>query len=273
MMVRSKLRRAASAIGLIVGAALMLYPLLTDVWAAHVASQAITSMESAVDLDDEVRLEQLAQAQAYNRSISGIEHAEGIWPYMEQLTWQTPYIGWVEIPKINVNLPAYHTASEEVLAEGIGHIEGTSLPVGGESSNCCLSAHSGLQTARMFDDVRKLEPGDKMCVHTLAEPYAYEVRDIEVVEPDDTSHLHIYEDGTDMLTLVTCTPLGVNSHRLLVHCVRAAYDPADFEKVPVEAYVNDRTAPPFLVGAAILIVSLAPVGFITSRRRHGKETQ
>lgn len=247
--------------------------MVTDMWFAYQASQSISVMESDDSrLDDPDRIEQLVQARAMNAMLAGVEASmpyEDIRPYREQLKWQTPYMGWLEIPKIAVSMPLYHGVDEEVLAEGAGHVENTSLPVGGVPSNCAISAHSGLRTARMFDDVRRLKAGDKICVHTLAEPYAYEVRDTEVVLPEEVEGLHIYEDGTDMLTLVTCTPLGINDHRLLVHCVRVAYDPADFETVPAEAYLNSRTVPPLAVGLAVFLVSVASL-VLTARARKRK---
>ena len=265
----SKRRLVLSRIGLVVGIALVLYPLLTDVIASYRANQQITHMESALPEDAETSA-QIAQAELYNRSLVGPVDAEPL-PYEEQLTGQAPYMGWLEIPKIDVSLPVYHGTSEETLANGVGHVKGTSLPVGGVPSNCALSAHSGLQTARMFDDVRRLEVGDKLAIHVLGRHYAYRVESSEVVEPSDVSHLYVYDDGSDMLTLVTCTPLGINSHRLLVHCSRCEYDPADFATVPISAYANSRTVPPILVGLVLMSPSVMALVFGRRRKRDGGE--
>ena len=109
---------------------------------------------------------------------------------------------------------------------GVGHVEGTSLPVGGESTHCVITAHSGMRNLRMFDDIRQLEPGDLVLLHTMGDVYAYRVVSSEVVWPDETSSLAI-APGEDLLTLVTCTPYGVNDHRLLVHCERTDYVPEE----------------------------------------------
>lgn len=270
-------RRVLQVLGFALGVALLVYPLLTDILYTYEASNAITTLKSEASSaeDDPRRRVQLVQAQAYNAVLAGrdpgMERA-GILPYEKQLDWQVPYIGWLEIPVINVSLPVYHGTDEETLSGGAGHVEGTSLPVGGDPSNCCISAHSGLQTARMFDDLRRLQVGDKVCVHTLGDPYAYEVCGVETVLPEETDHLGIYsEDVADMLTLVTCTPIGVNDHRLLVHCKRIAYDPADFEQIPATAYLNTRTVPPLVAGIVLLAVSSASVYAGSRLRRRRRE--
>lgn len=264
-------RRLASIVGLVLGILLVAYPIVTDMAAAWRASQAISEMSSeAYRLDDPERLAQLEQATSFNANVAGLEgsiEASEILPYEQQLTWQTPYIGWLEIPKIDVSLPIYHDADDDSLANGAGHVRGTSLPVGGAPSNCVISAHSGLQTARMFDDLRRLDVGDKVSITVLSEPRAYEVVGTEVVLPEDTEHLAVYDDGRDLLTLVTCTPIGVNDHRLLVTCERCDYDPKDFEAVPASAYLNLRTVPVMLVGAMLCIPWVAGIAASRIARR------
>ena len=258
---RSAWKRRLPFVTFIIGLALMLYPILTDMWATYAAEQAISTMTAKAELEyDADREEQQVQADAYNALIAEREPSiprKDVWEYERQLTWQTPYMGWLEIPSINVSIPVYHGTGDEVLANGAGHVKGSALPVGGENTNCSVSAHSGLQTARMFDDVRRLKPGDKACLHVLGVPYAYEVVDSEVVEPHQVEHLSAYsEEVSDMLTLVTCTPFGINSHRLLVHCKRIPYNPSDFETVPVTAYLNTRTVPLLLAGLAVVAFSM-----------------
>ena len=131
-------------------------------------------------------------------------------------------MGYVVIPKIDVNLPIYHGTSEEVLQKGVGHLQNTSLPVGGESTHAVLSGHTGLSSAKLFTDLDKLEEGNIFYIKTLGETFAYEVDQIKIVEPHETSDLLI-ESDKDYVTLVTCTPYGINSHRLLVRGTRIPY--------------------------------------------------
>jgi sortase A len=132
-------------------------------------------------------------------------------------------MGTVEIPKIRITLPIYHTTNEEVLEKAAGHLEGSSLPVGGESTHAVISAHRGLPSASLFTDLDKLEVGDHFLINVLDDTLCYEVDQIEVVEPEDTSSLAV-EEGEDLVTLLTCTPYGVNSQRLLVRGHRVPYD-------------------------------------------------
>jgi len=131
-------------------------------------------------------------------------------------------MSWIEIPSINVSMPIYHGTSDAVLMAAVGHLEGSSLPVGGTSTHTVLTAHSGMRNLRMFDDIHELEEDDIVLLHTMGDVLAYRVTSSEVVWPDETSSLAI-QPGQDLLTLVTCTPYGVNDHRLLVHCVRTDY--------------------------------------------------
>ena len=133
-------------------------------------------------------------------------------------------MGYIQIPSINVKLPIFHTTDDEVLQIGVGHLEGSSLPVGGENTHSVLSAHRGLPSASLFTDLDKVEIGDDFFVIIMGEYYAYEVDHIDVVEPDDTSLLAV-EEGQDLCTLITCTPYGVNTQRLMVRGHRVEYTP------------------------------------------------
>lgn len=147
-------------------------------------------------------------------------------------------MGYVEIPKIDVNLPIYHGTGDESLDRGVGHLLGSSLPIGGETSHTVLTAHSGLAGQRLFSDLDKLECGDTFYIHTLDETMAYMVVEINTVLPEDTSKLSI-QRGNELCTLVTCTPYGVNTHRLLVRGVRIANEQAELvEKLVAE---NEET--------------------------------
>ena len=156
---------------------------------------------------------------SYNEQLAGEATelpVDQIEPYAQQLIFdRDPMMSWVEIPSIDVSMPIYHGTSEEVLMAGVGHLEGTSLPVGGTSTHCVLTAHSGMRNLSMFDDIHSLEPGDLVLLHTMTKTLAYKMVDSEVVLPEEMESLTI-EPGADKVTLVTCTPYGVNSHRMLV---------------------------------------------------------
>ena len=151
-------------------------------------------------------------------------------------------MGYLSIPKINVELAIYHGTSDEVLQTGIGHIEGTKLPIGGESNHTVLAAHRGLPSARLFTDLDQLEEGDEFYIHILDETLAYQVDQIlPMVDKDDTEALSealAIEDGQDYVTLFTCTPYGVNTHRLLVRGTRVEYHEEETAETPVDTAKN-----------------------------------
>lgn len=266
--------RLITALVILVGVGLMVWPWVLDRIEASGVFNQISQVSQTIDaLSPEDKQRYLQQAQAYNAQLAGetpqIDPSQ-ILPYDEQLTYdRDPMMSWVEIPSINVSMPIYHGTSDAVLMAGVGHLEGSSLPVGGSSTHCVLTAHSGMQNLRMFDDIRQLQPGDIVLLHTMGDTLAYQVQSSEVVWPDQVSSLAI-EPGKDLLTLVTCTPYGINDHRLLVHCVRTTYDP---QQAADQASVTKRHW-----GArewAVLVVALAAVGLTADvvvhrvRRRGG----
>ena len=179
-------------------------------------------------------------------------------------------MGYVEIPDIDVTLPIYHGTSEEVLQTAIGHIEGSSLPVGGESTHCVISGHRGLPSARLFTDLDQLTEGDTFTLHVLDETLTYEVDQISVVEPDDISLLEI-EAGEDLCTLVTCTPYGVNSHRLLVrgHRVETPEEGGILQIIADAVLIDERYVLPIIAIPILLIIVLAAA--LRSRRKKSKK--
>lgn len=197
-------------------------------------------------------------------------------PYGSQLSWRTPDVmGVIEIPSIGTRLTIRHGTTEESLASGAGHLETSSLPVGGFSSHCVISGHSGVETARMFDDIRLLQVGDVFLLKVLDDTYAYRVSSVEdMVDPDELAdHVRI-EEGRDLCTLFTCTPYGVNSHRLLVHGERIPYDPESEEIVwnATRVYVNDLTRPLIVaifvaVATWVAVLAVAVVRRIVAGRR------
>lgn len=183
----------------------------------------------------------------------------------------------INIPKIHVELPIYHTTDTDVLEHGVGHLEGTSVPIGGESTHCVLSGHTGLPSMKIFDNLDQLEVGDYFVISVLGEDHAYRVTSVEVVLPDETDSL-VIEQGRDLCTLVTCTPYGINSHRLLVHAERCEL-PAEWLDKGDADFPSGYTEPPdkallpsVLLGlllAALVIGVYVLVSKLRSRGRGG----
>ena len=207
---------------LLIGLSLMLYPSFSDWWNSMHQSRAIAAYSEQVAQLDTDRYGQIWEdARAYNQSLLYRENSfllsdEQKAEYERLLDVSGMGImGYIEIPEINCSLPIYHGTEESVLQIAVGHIEWSSLPVGGESSHCVISGHRGLPSAKLFTNLDKLTEGDTFMLRVLDEVLTYEVDQILIVEPQETEPLRI-EEGKDYCTLVTCTPYGINSHRLLV---------------------------------------------------------
>ena len=205
-----------------VGLSLLLYPSVSDYWNSFHQTRAIaTYSEEVANLENEQYDEIWEAAQQYNRSLTERGNAyvlseEQKEAYEELLDVSgLGVMGYIEIPEIDVSLPVYHGTEESVLQIAVGHLEWSSLPVGGESTHCVLSGHRGLPSAKLFTNLDKLTEGDIFLLRVLDEVLTYEVDQILIVEPQETGALRI-EEGKDYCTLVTCTPYGVNTHRLLV---------------------------------------------------------
>ena len=219
-----KLKKTTKAliIGCIVGLSLLLYPSFSNYWNSKHATQAISSyVESIEDVDEDMYRELWENAIQFNQGI--LERAN---PYVLSDAERERYnanlnlttsgiMGFIEIAKLGVSLPIYHGTSDVVLQIAVGHLEWTSLPTGGESTHCVLSGHRGLPSAKLFTDLDQLREGDTFTLNIIDEILTYEVDQIRVVEPNDAADLLI-EEGMDYCTLVTCTPYGINTHRLLV---------------------------------------------------------
>ena len=255
-----RILRVLPYVGVVVSLVVLAAPAIMDRLDALRAGAHISTVSSTVSsLSAEEKMRFLEQAQRYNARLAGESVAEGeeLLPYETQLcTDETTMMAWVEIPGIDVRLPVYHGTGQDELAAGVGHVQSSSLPVGGASTHCVLTAHSGMSGSRMFDDIRLLEPGDVFVLWTLGDPLAYEVVDSEVVLPDETQSLRVVA-GEDRCTLVTCTPYGVNSHRLLVHARRCAYEPDAVASATPR--VTSRILPLILAAAAILVVIIIAV--------------
>ena len=206
----------------LVGLSLLLYPSVSDYWNSFHQTRAIaTYSEEVANLENEQYDEIWEAAQQYNRSLTERGNAyvlsdEQKEAYEELLDVSgLGVMGYIEIPEIDVSLPVYHGTEESVLQIAVGHLEWSSLPVGGESTHCVLSGHRGLPSAKLFTNLDKLQMGDVFLLRVLDEVLTYEVDQILIVEPQETGALQI-EEGQDYCTLVTCTPYGINTHRLLV---------------------------------------------------------
>ena len=204
------------------GLSLLLYPSVSDYWNSFHSSRAITTYaEDVVGMDEEQYAESWSAAWEYNQSLlsrnTDFSLSDSQKNEYEQLLDVSGIgvMGYIEIPEISVSLPIYHGTSDSILQVAVGHLEWSSLPVGGESSHCVLSGHRGLPSAKLFTDLDKIREGDIFLLRVLDEVLTYEVDKITIVEPSQVSDLQIVE-GEDLCTLVTCTPYGVNTHRLLV---------------------------------------------------------
>ena len=229
---RGRLGDAALALALIVGTGLLLYPTVSDLWNRNKSSRAVSSYSEAMEGMGGREKQGLRDAAvSYNRGLIPqygrfTLEPEGGEGYADLLDVDgNGMMGYIEIPSIDVELPIYHGVSARVLQSAAGHIPGSSLPVGGEGTHCVISAHRGLPSAKLFTDLDELKEGDGFSLHVLGEELFYEVDRIRTVLPEEVGGLDI-EEGKDYCTLVTCTPYGINTHRLLVRGHRVGEDVA-----------------------------------------------
>ena len=255
---------------------LLLYPLISEAVNAKYHSDIETAYTAAIEETDKAVLTaQREAAEQYNAMLSGAATitkggaSAPPLPYAEQLT-VGGVICYIDIPKINVYLPVQHGTGAETLEKSVGHVVGTSLPVGGSSTHAVLSAHSGMASSKLFSDIDQLTEGDTFYIHVLGDTLAYKVDAIHTVLPTDTSLLQI-EDGKDYVTLVTCTPFGVNTHRLLVRGQRVPYVPAQEAPAAAEKPVASSWTQHYLTGLGVGLGAVAVAGggyFLMRRKRH-----
>ena len=250
-----KLLNVVFALMFLAGFLVLAYPTISDQWNTYRQSRLISSYEETVsEMEPEDFTAEWEKGQAFNDTLTENNIYGDIFAGDEEDLEDTEYwsvlnaagdgvMGYISIPKINVRLSIYHGTSEQVLQTGVGHLDGTKLPVGGESTHCVLAAHRGLPSARLFTDIDQLERGDRFYIHVLDEVLAYEVDQIlDMVDKDDMDTLSsamAITEGEDHVTLFTCTPYGVNSHRLLVRGVRVPYEgEEEVTATPVETMVR-----------------------------------
>ena len=212
---------------LLAGVALFMYPIVSNWYGEYTANTEITSYDTKIQqVGDDVIKKMQKAAEDYNTALADHDSKKISSTDYNSLLAVTESIGYIEIPKINVYLPIYHGMDDDVLQKGVGHMEGTSLPVGGRSTHAVLAGHTGLPSANLFTDLDQLEKGDTFYIHALDKVLAYEVDQIKTVLPYQTEDIQIQEKE-DYVTLITCTPYGINSHRLLVRGTRVPYKTQD----------------------------------------------
>lgn len=247
----------------LIGLSLLLYPSFSDYWNSFHQSRAIAGYAEAVaTLDDEDYEKMWEEAQNYNTTLwkkpnRWVLSEEEIHEYEQLLNvGGTGIMGYIEIPSIKVSLPIYHGVDEAVLQIAVGHIAGSSLPVGGESTHCVVSGHRGLPSAKLFTNLDEMKEGDLFVIRVLDETLTYEVDQIRIVLPEDLSELEI-EEGKDLCTLVTCTPYGINTHRLLVrgHRVENVKDSSSI-RVTADALQIDPVMVAPVIAVPILLILL-----------------
>lgn len=275
-------------LGFLLGLGLVLYPYVSDYLYKIVEARVVGTQRGAVDkAGDEALAEEMRASQEYNEKLleSRAVITDPFDPANQPISTEEymkrdniagdGVMGTLVIPKINALVPLYHGTSDDVLGRGAGHMEATSLPVGGPSTHAAFAGHNGLPSVRIFDDLHKLEKGDYFVIEVLGEDHAYQVTGVETVLPDETDSLKVQE-GKDLVTLITCTPYGVNTHRLLVHAERTA--------VPAEWYEHDKAATDGMPGirelalpaglvAAALIMGVTAVKLGAVRRRRAASVQ
>ena len=257
------------------GLSLLLYPTISNAYNTWLQSKAIAEYSrQAGQMDQEVYEQEMAKANNHNQEL--LERSDPYSLTEEQLeryknilaVTNQGIMAYVEIPSIDVMLPIAHGTSDDVLRDKIGHLEWSSLPVGGESTHSVISGHRGLPSAELFTNIDHLELGDKFYIHIMGQTLEYQVCNIAVVEPKDQRLLRI-EEGQDLVTLVTCTPYGINSHRLLVRGIRSGTQGDD---LPVQIKVkNEITAIDVLVLVSVILVVVAIVAFAIVLLRRKKK--
>lgn len=274
----SRLVRLLPYLGVALGLAIIaFYPASEAIDAWRRGQIAVQLDQTAAAMDTSRKDELLAQAHAYNQRLAGEQPDiadRDIWPYKQQLSEDgaDTAFAYIVIPGIDLTMPVYHGTDNAALSAGVGHLEQTSLPVGGESTHAALSAHSGMSGMRAFDEIDQLEPGDVFGIRVLGDLYCYRVMGSETVLPEEEGLLEI-EAGRDLCTLITCTPYGVNDHRLLVRGERCAVPDGfgDTAVTPADIVTSRRVWPLLLAIAAIVAVAIAL--FVNRRLRTRRKQQ
>lgn len=270
-------------LSILLGVGIFLYPFISNFFAELNQNKVIDIYKATVEDTSKEEIEaEWEEAKIYNENLSGdpvhdpfvVGSGYAIPDNYDEVLNLDEAMCYVEIPKLSLKLPVYHGTSEEVLRKGVGHLEMTALPIGGKNRRTVLTGHRGLPRAELFTRLDEMELGDEIDIHVLGEIHAYKVIDIETVEPERLQDLTITPNGKDLVTLVTCTPYGVNSHRLLVTGERTEYVPREETETPAASFVR-RLMPwkYYIIGIAVVIGVFA-IGKITMTilryRKYGK---
>lgn len=255
------------------------YPTLSNMINSYCNESRIEEYNTVVNSMSEAQTEEIyktaekyneAVAQSYYNSKNTTAYKEILSQYNDILDMGDGLIGYIEIPSINVKLPIYHGESEEVLKSGAAHIEQTSFPIGGNDTHACISAHSGYPTARLFDDIDELKEGDSIYIKILGKQLMYKVSNIDIVTPNEAAGKLDVVQGKDILTLITCYPYGINSHRLLVNAERVQ----DEDVITADEIQNGTSFSPIniLIGGLIFLsVGIFLIIYINTRKQKNKQ--
>ena len=274
---KTKLMRVGLILIFITGLGILLYPIISNLLMNIFQSTAIQEYNYTVEQMEKDRIEEiLSEARVYNEQFKNTivvdpfsqEAESSVNSEYNEILNIDGTMGYIEIPKINVNLPIFHGTSEDVLKRGVGHIETTPLPIGGEGNHSVLSAHRGLPSAKLFTDLDKVEVGDIFTIKMLTETLVYKIDQIKVVEPTDTQYLQA-EEGKDYITLITCTPYAVNTHRLLVRGERIDTDEY-LATINNSNLDSEKANINYLFIIVVLIILIVIFIFKKSRRRRKK---
>ena len=287
-----KKRLPSILVGLLflVGLGIMIYPTVSNQWNTNRQNKLISNYEKIVDdMSDEDFSQEWQNAQAFNETISGNNVFADVFGEKSKDSENSEYnrvlnmnndgiMGYISIPEINIKLAIYHGTSDDVLQTGVGHINGSKLPIGGESTHCVLAAHRGLPSAELFTDIDQLQTGDKFYLHMLDKVLAYEVDQIlPMVDKDDHQTLQnalSITEGQDYVSLFTCTPYGVNSHRLIVRGHRVEYNGEE----DVKQSVGDRMLESIknyymlilVLGLSITILVIIIMRYVFNKKKEGR---
>lgn len=263
---------------LVLGVSLLLYPSVANIWNSYNQSQVIDSYTDSISkMSNDEYDKMLKEAHTFNKELREINYP---WNLDEEMKLKyentlnvdkVGMMGYIEIPILNIKIPIYHGTSDTTLQVAIGHVEGSSLPVGGESTHSVLSGHRGLPSAKLFTDLDQMQLQDQFMIHILDETYTYEVDQIRIVLPQEVDDIAIV-DGEDYCTLVTCTPYGINTHRLLVRGHRIENDASIYaNRVSTDAIqIDGYIVALFLLIPSVIIVILSMLLITSLKRKGGK---
>lgn len=259
------------------GLSVMLYPIISDYWNSKTQSKVIADYDKLLsNMDNETYKSIMENAEDYNNKLkelyNPLENYNELDGYNDTLdVTGTGIMGYITIPEIDVELPIYHGTSDKVLNNAAGHLQGSSLPIGGDNTHAVISAHRGLPSAKLFSDLDELEKGDRFTITVLNEVLTYEVDKIQIIEPDELDKLEIV-DGEEYVTLITCTPYGINTHRLLVRGSRVETENKLSVRVSADAVkIEPILVAPFVAIPVLIIFLIVMLGFDKNKKTDGGE--